>query len=156
VVQSVGTAPNGRPVRSLAFVGSDLYLGTADGLSVIRNAVAVTCQGRCNGVPVSDRFTGIEHVGLTSDGINRLYVSVNGQGVFRYTVSSGVMTAISTSGADPVTGAPMPFAFVGGHTNLLQLDRLGNLWIGDDISDGRFNFSGRLWYISAGALSNIP
>jgi hypothetical protein len=45
---------------------------------------------------------------------------------------------------------------VGGASNLMQLDRLGNLWIGDDSSDGKFNFTGRIWYISAGALSNIP
>ena len=31
IVQSVGTAPNGRPIRSLAFVGPDLYLASADG-----------------------------------------------------------------------------------------------------------------------------
>jgi hypothetical protein len=37
-----------------------------------------------------------------------------------------------------------------------MLDRLGNLWIGDDTSDGVANFSGRIWYISAGALPNIP
>jgi hypothetical protein len=49
-----------------------------------------------------------------------------------------------------------PFALVGGHTNLLQLDRLGNLWIGDDPSDGTGNFQGRLWCISAGALSSTP
>ena len=50
VVQAVGTSPNGRQVRSLAFVGPDLYVGTAQGLAVIRNAVASTCQGGCNGV----------------------------------------------------------------------------------------------------------
>jgi hypothetical protein len=34
--------------------------------------------------------------------------------------------------------------------------RSGNLWIGDDISDGRVNFDGRIWRISSGALSTIP
>ncbi len=156
VVQSVGSSPNGRPVRSLVFAGSDLYVATTDGLSVIRNAIAATCQGGCNGVPVADGFTGTDHVGLTSDGINRVYASVNGHGVYRYTVSTGAMTLIATGGIDGNSGAAVPFAFVGGHSNLLQLDRLGNLWIGDDPSDGVANFSGRIWYISAGALSNIP
>ena len=156
VVQSVGTAPNGRPVRALAFVGKDLYLATSDGLAVIKNAVAPTCQGGCNGAPIPDGFSGTAHVGLTSDGINRLYVAINGQGVWRYTLSNGAMNLISTGGPDPNTGTALTFAFVAGHTNLLQLDRLGNLWIGDDISDGAANFSGRIWYISAGALSNIP
>ncbi len=156
IVQSVGTAPNGRPIRSLAFVGPDLYLGSADGLAVIKNAVASTCQGGCNGVRILDGFAGVEHVGLTTDGINRIYMAINGQGVFRYTISSGLTQLVSTGGADPNTGAALTFAFVGGHSNLLNVDRLGNLWIGDDISDGNINFSGRLWFISAGALATIP
>jgi hypothetical protein len=81
-------------------------------------------------------------------------MAVGGQ-VVRFTISTGSTTPISISGTDP-TGAVLPFAFVGGHSNLLQLDRLGNLWIGDDISDGRANFDGRIWSISAGALSQIP
>ena len=156
IVQSVGTALNGRPVRSLTFVGPDLYLGTSDGLSVIKNAVAKTCQGGCNPVHISDGFSGVEHVGLTTDGINRIYMSINGAGVYRYTINTQTTAPISSSGTNPVTGAVLPLAFVGGHSNLLNLDRLGNLWIGDDSSDGTFNFTGRIWYISAGALSNIP
>ncbi len=155
VVQSVGGSPNGRPILSLTFVGPDLYLGSTDSFSVIKNAVATTCQGGCNGVLISDGFTGTQHVGLTSDGINRVYVSINGQGVWRYTISTRAMTLISTGGTDP-NGVFLPFAFVGGHSNLAQLDRLGNLWIGDDTSDGLFNFSGRIFYISAGQLATIP
>jgi hypothetical protein len=97
----------------------------------------------------------VDHVGLVSDGINRLYMSINGQGVFRYTINTQSTVLISTGGTDP-NGAVLPFAFVGGHTNMLFLDRLGNLWVGDDIGDGRINFDGRLWYISAGALASIP
>jgi hypothetical protein len=156
IVQSVGTSPNGRPVRSMTFVGPDLYLGTADGLSVIANAVAKTCLGGCNAVHISDGFSGVDHVGLTTDGINRIYMSINGQGVWRYTISTHAMQLVSTGGNAPNTGAPLTFAFVGGHSNLLNLDRLGNLWIGDDISAGAFNFSGRIWYISAGSLSTLP
>jgi hypothetical protein len=155
IVQSVGSAPNGRPVRSMTFVGPDLYLGTADGLSVIKNAVAPTCLGGCNAVHISDGFSGVDHVGLTTDGINRLYMSINGQGVWRYTINSQAMQLVANGGTDP-NGAVQTFAFVGGHSNLLNLDRLGNLWIGDDSSDGAFNFSGRIWYISAGALSTLP
>ena len=143
------SSPNGRPVRSSAFVGSDLYLGTTDGLSVIKNAVATACQGSCNGVLISDGFRGTEHVGLTSDGINRLYVAINGRGVCRCIISSRAMQLISDAGTDPTSGATFGLAFVGGHSNLLQLERLGNLWVGDDTSDGPFNFTGRIWYISA-------
>jgi hypothetical protein len=155
IVQSVGTAPNGRAVRSMTFVGPDLYLGTSDGLSVIKNAVATTCLGGCNAVRISDGFSGVDHVGLTTDGINRIYMSINGAGVWRYTINTQSTQLISTGGTDP-NGTVLTFAFVGGHSNLLQLDRLGNLWIGDDISDGARNFDGRIWYISAGALSSIP
>jgi hypothetical protein len=45
---------------------------------------------------------------------------------------------------------------VGGHSNLLQLDGQGNLWIGDDISDGLLNFDGRIWYLSAASLALVP
>ena len=155
IVQSVGTSPNGRPVRSLAFVGRDLYLASTGGLSVIKNAVASTCQGGCNGVVVSDGFDGTAHLGIASDGLNLLYLSIGGQGVWRYTISTGAMHLVASGGTDANTGAFLPFAFVGGNSNLLILDRLGNLWIGDDPSDGRASFSGRIWYISAGGLSTI-
>jgi hypothetical protein len=154
IVQSVGTSPQGRPVHGLAFVGPDLYLASTDGLSVIKSAVAPTCMGGCNAVRLNDGFNGTEHVGITTDGINRLYLSLNGVGVFRYTINSTSMTLVSNSGSDAVTGALIPFAFAGGHSNLLLLDRLGNLWIGDDPSD--VNFSGRIWTISAAALATIP
>lgn len=156
VVQSVGKSPNGNHVLALTFVGGDLYVAHTQGLAVIKNAVSTSCQGGCNAAPISDGFSGTAHVGITSDGINRVYVGINGQGVWRYTISSGAMQAVSTGGPDPNTGAALTFAFVGGHSNLVQLDRLGNLWIGDDISDGNANFSGRIWYISAGALSTLP
>lgn len=156
VVQSVGKSPNGNHILSLAFVGNDLYMGHTQGFAVIKNAVASTCTGGCNAVPISDGFNGTQHVGITTDGINHLYMGINGQGVWRYTISSGAMTLISTGGTDPNNGTVLTFAFVGGHSNLVQLDRLGNLWIGDDISDGVANFSGRIWYISAGTLSSVP
>ena len=156
IVQSVGTAPNGRPVRSVAFVGTDLYLATTDGLSVIKNAVAQQCLGGCNGVPVADGFAGVTHVGLTSNKPDVLYMSINGQGVWRYTISTQTSTLMARGGADPNTGAAVNFAFVGGHSNLLQLDYQGNLWVGDDSGDGLTNFTGRIWYLSAASLATIP
>jgi hypothetical protein len=47
------------------------------------------------------------------------------------------------------------FAFVGGHTNTLTLDGFGNLWIGDDITDGSLNFTGRPWRVPAASLTSI-
>jgi hypothetical protein len=156
IVQSVGTSPNGRPIRGLAFAGSDLYLASTGGLSVIKNAVSPTCLGGCNGTVVADGFSGTAHLGIASDGINRLYMAIDGQGVWRYTISNGTMHLVSTGGDDPNTGLPIRFALVGGNSNLVMLDRLGNLWIGDDPSDGHANFSGRIWYISAAALGSLP
>jgi hypothetical protein len=152
VVQSVGKAPNGAQIRAMAFVKGDLYLAETQGLAVIRNAAS--CTGGCNAVPLAVGFAGVTHVGLTTDGVDRLYVSIN-NAVWRYTISSGAMKLVATGGTDP-SGAALSFLFVKGHTNLLQLDRLGNLWVGDDPSDGTANFSGRIWYISAGALATIP
>jgi hypothetical protein len=156
IVQSVGGIPNGRPARAFTFVGSDLYIAYTEGLAVIHSATATTCQGGCNATVVPDGFPGQNHVGLTADAAGHLYVAINGNGVWRYTLANGAMTQVSTGGNDPNTGAPLTFAFVGGHTNLLQVDAIGNLWIGDDTSDGTFNFTGRIWSISAGALAQIP
>ncbi len=76
----------------------------------------------------------------------KLYFSVNGAGtVYRYTPADGRVVAVSSG-----------FAFVGGHTNTLTLDGFGNLWIGDDTTDGALNFTGRLWRVPAAALASIP
>jgi hypothetical protein len=147
-VQTVGGTPNGRTSRAMSFLGPDLYIATDQGLAVVKNAASCNYnQGGCgNAVFVADGFIGSSHVGLTSDGVSRLYFSLNGAGqVFRYTPVTGAVT--------PVSGG---FAFVGGHTNTLTLDSFGNLWVGDDPSDGTFNFSGRLWRIPAASLAAIP
>ena len=156
IVQSVGGTPNGRPSRGFTFVGPDLYIADQDSLSVIKNAVAPTCLGGCNAVPIPDGFAGTPHLGVSNDGLGNLYLSINGSGVWRYTIGSGRMTLVSTGGSDPNTGNPLTFAFVAGHTNLVQVDAAGNLWIGDDSSDGLFNFSGRIWEIPAASLASIP
>ncbi len=156
VVQKIGSTPNGRTVRSLTFVGPDLYIGTSDSLARISNAISPSCTGGCNGVALADGFGGSDHVGLATDGINRIYMAINGRGVMRYSIQSNTTSVVSTSGLSPTLQAPVPYAFVGGHSTLMYLDRLGNLWIGDDTSDGAANFSGRIWYISASQLATLP
>ena len=156
VVQKIGTTPNGRNVRALTFVGPDLYIGTTDNLARISNAISPACTGGCNGVALADGFSGRGHVGLASDGINRIYMAINGAGVMRYSIQSQTSSVVSTSGFSPTAQGPVPYAFVGGHPNLLYLDRLGNLWIGDDTSDGAINNAGRIWYISAAQLATLP
>ncbi len=144
-VESVGTTPNGRNMRAMAFLGPDLYLATDQGLSVVRNAA--TCignQGGCgNAVVVQDGRLGAAHAGLCSDGAGKLYFSVAGS-VFRYTPATNSVVPVSAG-----------FLFVDGHTNTLSLDGFGNLWIGDDPGGGEINFSGRLWRIPAARLASI-
>lgn len=146
IVESVGGTPNGRTMRAMAFLGADLYLATDQGLAVIHNAAAcLNNQNGCgNAVPVLDGRAGSAHVGLATDGAGKVYFSVNGS-VLRYTPGDG-----------RVVTAAVGFLFVNGHTNTLSMDGFGNLWVGDDPSDGAFNFSGRLWRIPASRLATIP
>jgi hypothetical protein len=144
-VESVGTTPNGRNMRAMAFLGPDLYMATDQGLAVIHNVTScINNQGGCgNAVVVQDGHVGTAHVGLTSDGASRLYFSAAGS-VFRYTPATNSVVPVSTG-----------FLFVDGHTNTLSLDAFGNLWIGDDPTDGALNFDGRLWRIPAARLASI-
>jgi hypothetical protein len=147
-VESVGGTFNGRTMRSMAFLGPDLYLATDQGLDVIRNvANCINNTGGCgNAVRVQDGFAGSTHVAVTTDGAGKVYFALNGTGtVYRYTPIDGRVAPVSNG-----------FLFVGGHTNALSLDPFGNLWVGDDPSDGAFNFSGRLWRIPAARLATIP
>ena len=142
-VESVGSTPNGRSMRAMAFLGADLYLATDQGLAVIHNAA--TClnnSGGCgNALLLQDGLAGVPHVGLTTDGAGKVYFSANGS-VHRYTPADGRVVTVASG-----------FLFVNGHTNMLTLDGFGNLWIGDDPGDGALNFSGRLWRIPASRLA---
>ena len=145
-VESVGGTPNGRTMRAMAFLGADLYLATDQGLAVIRNVAAcVNNSGGCgNAVPVQDGLAGVAHVALATDGAGKVYFSANGS-VYRYTPVDGRVVTVASG-----------FLFVKGHTNMLTLDGFGNLWVGDDPSDGAFNFLGRLWRIPASRVASIP
>jgi hypothetical protein len=144
-VESVGGTPNGRSMRAMAFLGADLYVATDQGLAVVHNAAAcLNNQNGCgNAVLVADGHTGVTHDGVTTDGASKVYFSAAGA-VFRYTPADGRVVLVSSG-----------FLFVGGHTNTLSLDGFGNLWIGDDTSDGALNFTGRLWRIAAASLATI-
>jgi hypothetical protein len=147
-VERVGGTFQGRNMRAMAFLGPDLYLATDQGLDVIHNAVnCINNIGGCgNAVRVQDGFSGSAHVGLTTDGAGKVYFSLGPAGsVYRYTPIDGRVVPMSNG-----------FLFVDGHTNALSLDPFGNLWVGDDPSDGAFNFSGRLWRIPASRLASIP
>lgn len=156
VVQSVGNTPNGHFGRALAFLGNDLYVGSIDALSVIHNATSAACSGGCNATVIADGFPGIPHVGLTSDGVGSIYFAVSSYNqVWRYTPSTGLFAFIAQGGADRNGNNASTFSFVPSKCNLLTLDTGGNLWIGDDTSNATIVGAGRLWTVSALALSSI-
>jgi hypothetical protein len=162
VIQSVGSTPQGHPARAFAFVGNDLYIASVDAFSVIHNATATACTGGCNAVVIADGFSGVAHTGLTSDGVDTLYLAVAGSSqipgssqVWRYSVSTGLFTFVAEGGADRNGANASNFSFVATKTNLLTLDAGGNLWIGDDPSGGAAIGAGRLWTVSAASLATL-
>ena len=141
-VQSVGNTPQGHPARAFAFVGNNLYIASADSLSVIANAISSACTGGCNATAISDGFSGVAHTGLAFDGNDGLYFAVAGNPqmpgssqVWRLSPSKGVYTFVAQAGADRNGANASNFSFNAGKTNLLFLDAGGNLWLGDDVSD---------------------
>jgi len=157
VVQSAGKSPSGRPLRAMTFVGNDLYLAASDSLSVISNATSTKCTGGCNAVALSDGFSGTDHVGVSSDGVDALYFAVAGtiNQEWRYSTLKKTFTEVAAGGVDRTGTVTGNFAFVGGKTNLLSLDASGTLWAGDDTSSGTKTGAGRLWTISSALLASI-
>ncbi len=162
-VESVGNTPQGHPARAFAFVGNDLYIASADALSVIHNATSTSCTGGCNAVIIGDGFAGASHTGITSDGVSAVYFAVSESSqtpgasqVWRYTPSNAFFTFVSSGGADRNGANASSFSFAAAKTNLLTLDAAGNLWIGDDPSNTGAAGAGRLWTINSGSLASLP
>jgi hypothetical protein len=109
-------APNGRPLRSLAFLGTDLYLASSDSLSIIVGATnQTTCQGGCNGVTLNDGFADAPHAGLASNGIDTAYFSVAGSvnQVRKYALVAKTFTIVSWNGVDRTGASAGNFSFAG-------------------------------------------
>ena len=165
VVQSVGNTPQGHPARALAFVGSSLFIGSVDSLSVILNPTSASCTGGCNAVALTDGFAGVAHTGLVYDGGQNLYFTVAGNPaipgssqVWRLSFQAGQQALyqfVAQGGADRNGANASNFSFVAGKANLLMLDGGGNLWIGDDTSNATAVGAGRLWTVSSTALATI-
>jgi hypothetical protein len=165
VAQSVGGTPQGHPARAFAFVGNDLFIASADSLSIIINATSVSCTGGCNATALSDGFSGVAHTGVTYDGNGGLYFAVagnpltpGGSQVWRLSLSTGtgLYTFVAQGGADRNGANASNFSFNAGKTNLLMLDAGGNLWIGDDASNAAAAGAGRLWTVPAASLAELP
>ncbi len=157
VVQSVGKSPNGHPLRAMAFVGNDLYLGSMDSLSVISNATSASCTGGCTATALIDGFGGLDHVGVTSDRTTTVYFAIAGNinQVWKYTPASKTFTLVASGGVDRTGADAGKFSFVAGKSNLLSLDGSGNLWIGDDTNNGITTGAGRIWTIASALLATV-
>ena len=131
-------------VASLAFLGDDLYIAGVDGLGVIHAATG--CTSGCTATQVPGSLFRVTHPGVASNGVDTLYYLVN-NAVWTYSPATGAHAVVATGGTLP-DGTTSSFAFAAGQPNLLQLDGAGNLWIGDDTSDGRLTDFGRIWVIA--------
>jgi hypothetical protein len=145
-VITIGKSVKGGRVNGLSFVGSDLYIAGKDGLTRIANAAS--CAGGCVSQTVAGSAANVGHFGIWSDGADTIYY-LRDTNVMVYRVSTGVHQILANSGSLP-DGTVTSFSFVGGKSNLLSQDAYGNLWVGDDTSDGAGNATGRVWFISAG------
>jgi hypothetical protein len=164
VVQSVGNTPQGHPARAFAFVGNDLFIASADSLSIITGATSTACTGGCNATALTDGFSGVAHTGLAFDGNSGLYFAVAGNPlipgssqVWRLTLSTSqaLYTFVAQGGADRNGANASNFSFNAGKTNLLTLDASGSLWIGDDASNAAAAGAGRLWTAPAASLAAL-
>jgi hypothetical protein len=143
---TIGKSVKGGRVNGLTFVGGDLYIAGKDGLTKIVNAAA--CTGGCVSQTVAGSAANVGHFGIWSDGADTIYY-LRDANVMVYRLSTGVHQVFANSGSLP-DGTVTSFSFVGGNSNLLTQDAYGNLWVGDDTSDGAGNASGRIWFIAAG------
>jgi len=99
---------------------------------------------------------------MTYDGVEMLYFTVAGNPsitgssqVWRLSMQTGLYQFVAQGGADRSGAQASNFSFVAGKTNLLTLDGSGNLWIGDDTSNGAALGAGRLWTVSSNTLASI-
>ena len=131
-VETVGTSANGRKVRGIAFIGTSLYLATEDGLGLISNATNTVGQ-----IPQSVRVgadgDGLDHPGITSDGVAKLYYLTSGSigVVYELNTANGWNSFISFFGVGADMGA-RAYHFPKGHSSLVAIDPNGDLWVGDD------------------------
>lgn len=144
-VVSVGQSSDGRGISGLAFAGSDLYLAEGGAVTKIGPAggKAVAVTGIIAGAPTA----------IASDGVDVLYIAETptiDSTVLRYTISTNTNDILATSGRFPDLTITT-FKFVSG----LGLDTAGNLYIGDDPSDGVQVLQGHIWSIAAGSVPEV-
>lgn len=137
---SAGQSSDGRRVVSLAFAGADLYLAEGAQVGRIRTITATSCTGGCKattaGLTVStplsvavDPATSHLYIGHLT-GVARANVSATG--------ASG-QVSYATTGSYPGGSTPLDAV------SALAIAPTGDLYLGDDPSQGAQNLTGRLW-----------
>lgn len=134
-VHTVGTSSS-NGVRSLAFVGGDLYL--AENGAVTRITNADTCNGACAAAPV----TGITVAAPLSLLANppHLYIGAT-DGVYRFNPTTGVQELFGDTGSVVVDGNTLTPPLV--NVTSLAIDGV-NLYVADDPTGGIDRHS-RVW-----------
>lgn len=130
-------------VLGLTFAGNDLYL--AEG-------VAVTKIGRAGGNAVATSIMVQAPTAITSDNRDVLFIAdtpTADSAILRFTISANTHEIFANTGID--LAIMTPFRFVRG----LSLSPAGNLFIGDDPTDGAMVMRGHVWTIAAG-LAPLP
>jgi hypothetical protein len=159
-VQSIGKA-SGRRIFGMAFVGNNLYLAEANGLSVIRDAPS--CRAGCSATPVTG-VAKVETSGIATDGADNIWF-IQAPDVMQFNPSTGSVAVFANQGTLPPGYTPLTstftdavsgcvdstctFSFSAGQPNLLALDGDGSVIAGEDpgilSTPNALPFCGRIW-----------
>jgi sugar lactone lactonase YvrE len=140
LVQTAATTSDGRGLSALAFVGPDLY--AAEGGAVTKVANAASCSA-CKAVATTS--SAAAPTALASDGKSVLYIAETpaiDSAVLRFNVATGAEITFSNTGVFP-DGTTTSYKFVTG----LSVDNAGNLFVGDDPTDGAQIIQGHVWRV---------
>src|SRR5690606_11473889 len=140
-VQAVGTSSNGGGVRSLAFVGNDLYLAESTG--VTRLAAVDTCTGTCTAAAVAG--TSVAAPLSLAANATHLYIG-NAAAVYRFNLSTSVQELFGDTGTATVLGNAVTPPLI----NVTSLALDGTALYGADDPNGGDNLKARVWRMQTG------
>ena len=140
-IQAVGTSSTGGGVRSLAFVGNDLYLAESTG--VTRLTAVDTCTGACTAAPVAG--TSVAAPLSLAANATHLYIG-NAAAVYRFNLSTNVQELFGDTGTVTVPGNTVTPPLI----NVTSLALEGtNLYVADDPNGGD-SLKARVWRMQTG------
>ncbi len=135
----VASTSDGGGASSLAMVGTALYLAEETGVKRI-NSVSV-CAGAC--VAASTGTSVFAPLSLAYDGSTYLYIG-DATNVHRFRPSTGELVLYANQGTSG--GGAVSFVNVSG----LGVDPSGNVYVGDDPTNGALLLQGHIWRIPVG------